>query len=162
MGRPLSPEAQALRDAWKLTRRDKTAVRYVDHMLERCEYVGDWFYEVFDETALAAQQFVPPLPARQRNTGVYRANLREHMRLYGVPPWFKPNSSRRARIRLWTSTGPERYIRYDAHHFSIYSRRFHVVRTLALVMYLPEGEQVSAVHRRDMHHFITGEEPCES
>jgi hypothetical protein len=140
--RKLHSSANPAELAWRAARRELACFRYQDGMLEPCPNRGDQFWDLACDVRAAAEEdaFVPPLPRRPRNLGVYGVDLRREERRSGVPAWFMPDSSRRRRAHCWTHESPWRWVQYVAHILDIYYWTGAKLRRLQLALYLVAGE----------------------
>lgn len=148
---------------------DVPAFRYVNGRLVSCDSFG----------AVMRLQTMPAFDARAwrmiegseraRSAGIFAHDRGREAALPGGPPvWFKPNAARRARWLMWSTTPASRRAAiapaslYDevnvetltGHRFRTErtnDRREVIARTEAL-LYLPEGEPVTAQHGRDLDH----------
>ena len=135
-------EGQRVRDGWRATSRPLACARYLDGALQWCRDQGGTFWELEYVNAAALRATVPPLPERQRDTGMHRLNLQTEYRRTGVPEWFKPNASRRRRTHAWTNEGPARWVLWRGHHVKLLwagQARHH---RLDVRVYLRDGQPV--------------------
>jgi hypothetical protein len=136
---------------WESAVRPLACARYVDGMLDWCTNRGTSFWDLECDARFDAEEnaLVPPLPQRPTNLGCYGVDLRKEERRSGVPPWFMPNASRRARAHVWTHHSPWHWVHYVGHLLRMHYGGRGEHHRLELLLYLREGEHPFTPHHSD-------------
>ncbi len=143
------------------------AFRYVDGKLVECPNYGAAM-RLATPNPMGLDRLLRPPPERARSVGTYGIDLAIEAKHSGVPAWFRPNASRRARCRAWSTMSREQhraaspvsvfdvatFARLDGHMMRAQignaERPWETPATIEALLYLPEGERVTSQHGHDL------------
>lgn len=142
------------------------AFRYEADELVPCEYRGEAFLEIVPSAPKLDLSWLAPVPSQ--DTGIYSVDLQKEAARSGVPTWWRPELSRRARNRAWGSSTQAQRTTAMQYLFepSFQTREMRAHRVAwqigkprypegpvpraEAVLYLPRGEDLTQQHLRDV------------